>query len=161
MSALEFRNLLEAGDIDGLRAHWHAVMPGMPQPESREQAEIAMHMARTAAESVEIEKRAYSHRWLIERDLPSQLPDRLRKSAERMYPVIKTAVGISVNTRNVLLRPAMTSIRTAMEQAVLDAEAEGKIEDAGFVAQRMNEARIKETKVLFGRLYPTLEGVTG
>lgn len=150
MSASEFRGLLEAGDIDGLRAWWKKHRPGMPQPESREQAEIVMHRARTEAGSVSLRARAWSHAWLRERQLPSGLPDRLRPSAERLYPVAIEAVGISVNTRNPLLRPAMAQIRKSMEHAVLDAYAEGR-RDPVFVTARMNEARQKTERALFGR----------
>lgn len=153
MGALSFRNLLEAGDVDGLRSAWYSIMPGMPQPESREAAEVTLHMARTSAESVSLDKRAWSHRWLTERGLPSQLPDRLRKSAERMYPVIRVGVGISCNTRMPELQPAMAEIRTAMENVVLEADADGKLEDSAFVSLRMNEARIKARKQLFGRAF--------
>lgn len=152
MSATSFRHLLEAGDVAGLMAAWGQVMPGLPQPESRAHAEITMHMARTAADTVNLKARAYSHRWLTERDLPSQLPDNLKQSAERLYPVVVSAVGISVNTRNKWLKPAMIEVRVAMENAVEDAYAEGRKEPQ-FVTTRMNEARDTTYRKLFGRQF--------
>ncbi len=150
MSDLETRNLLEAGDVEGLRAVW-ARFPGMPQPENREQAEITMHYARTAADSIAMRTRAYSHAWLCERGMPSGLPEALKASAERMYPVTVLGVGISVNTKNPLLAPAMGEIRESMEHAVLDAQADGRLADAPFVKARMNEARERSMRALFGR----------
>lgn len=149
MSALTFRNLLEAGDVEGLRASWSSLFSGMPQPETREQAEIAMHYARTQANSIALRARAYSHRWLTERDLLSGLPDVLRPSAERMYPVVAAAVGISVNTHNPFLRPAMAEVQGSMENAVMDAYADGRT-DPVFVTARMNEARDRTMRALFG-----------
>lgn len=152
MGALAFRNLLEAGDVAGLRAAWASIMPGMPQPQTHDQAEIVMHRARTEAESITIKARAYSHRWLCERDLPSGLPDRLKPSADRLYPVVKSAVGISVNARNPYLKPAMAEVRGAMESAVLEADADGLINDTAFVTARMNEAKARSMRALFGGL---------
>ena len=151
-----FRNLLEAGDLDGLRAHWAAAAPNMPQPDSREKAEIVMHHARTQANSLPLKARAWSHRWLGERDLPSGLPDKLKPSAERLYPVIAEGVGISINTRNPWLKPAMVEVRQAMEYAVSEAYADGRREPA-FVKLRMGEARERTYKSLFG----SITGMTG
>jgi hypothetical protein len=146
MSSSEFRGLLEAGDVAGLRAAWHALFPQMPQPETHEQAEIVLHVARTQAESVSLRLRAWSHRWLLERGLPSGLPDALKPRAERIYPRIVEAVGISVNTR----RPGMIEVRTAMEHAVLDLYADSPSPDPLLVARQMKEAREKTLHALFG-----------
>jgi hypothetical protein len=146
----EFRQLLETGNVDALRAAWARAMPGMPQPETREHAEIAMHMARTSSTLILFKYRAWSHAWLTERNLPSQLPDALRPRAERAYPGVVQAVGISVNFHSPLLAPAANEIRGAMEHAVLDAFAAGR-RDPGFVTIRMQEARAKTERSLFGR----------
>ncbi len=151
MSAAAFRSLLEAGDVDALRVAWASAAPHLPQPESRDQAEIVMHMSRTSSDNIELKKRAYSHAWLIERSLPSQLPDQLKPAAERMYPRVASAVGISLNTENEFLKPLIGEVRTSMEHAVLDAEAAGKLEDAGFVRARMSEARERTFRALLGR----------
>lgn len=150
MSASEFRSLLAAGDVRGLRAYWAKVSPQLPQLRNDEEAEIAMHMARTSAKSIPLKLRVWSHRWLVERMLPSQLPDALRARAERMYPVVRDAVGISVNFSSALLAPAALEIRSSMEDAVEDAYAEGRT-DPGFVTSRMQEARARTTRALFGR----------
>lgn len=150
MAAAEFRQLLEAGDVDALRAAWAQVMPGLPQPESREHAEVAMHHARTQTLSLHIRHRAYSHRWLTERSLPSGLPDELKPLAERMYPAVVSAVGISVNARSEFMRPAMVEVQTALEHAVEDCYADNKTEPE-YVRARMTEVRGRTMRQLFGR----------
>lgn len=109
-----------------------------------------MHRARTEAESVSLKARAYSHRWLVERNLPSGLPDELKPKAERLYPVPAQAVGISVNFRSEWMRPAAVKVRGAMETAVGEAFADGR-RDTAFVSARMAEAKDKTIKALFGR----------
>ena len=153
MTALAFRNLLETGDVDGCRAYFAANAGHLPQVETREQAEIVMHRARTEAASVSLKARAYSHRWLCERRLPSGLPDALKPQADRLYPERKVSVGISVNFFNYSwMRPAEIIVRGAMEDAVLDAEAHGRIEDSAFVSARMKEAKDRAMLWLFGTL---------
>lgn len=150
MSATHFRDLLERGDVRGLVAAWSQMFPDMPRPDTLEHAEIAMHLARTGAASVTFKLRAWSHRWLTERALPSQLPDELKPNAEQLCPVVQDCVGISVNTRSPYLKPAMLEVRGAMENAVNDAYADGRREPA-FVKARMFEARDKTLQALFGK----------
>lgn len=152
MTALTFRNLLEAGDVDGCRAYFAAHAPHLPQVETREQAEIVMHRARTEAGSVSLKARAYSHRWLSERGLPSGLPDALKPAPDRLYPVRKVSVGISFNFRSPHLERAARIVQKAMEDAVLDADAHGRIEDSAFVSARMAEAKDRAMLALFGAL---------
>lgn len=149
MSGAAFRNLLAAGDFRGLRAAWAQLMPHLPQLATDEQAEIVMHRARTEADSLSIKARAWSHRWLTERDLPSGLPDDLKPDAERVYPVVAEAVGIAFKSNNAARIPALLEIRGAMEYAVEEAYADGR-KDPAFVRQRMDEARTKTYKALFG-----------
>lgn len=112
-----FVGALESLDIPLLRKMWAQLKPHMPQAENDEQAFIVAHLARTAAPNIKFQCRAYSHAWLLDRRLPSQLPDALRPRAERMYPRPVPAVGIAVaNTTPVALK-----IREAMEDAVRDA----------------------------------------
>ena len=139
----EFRALLEAGDVDGLVKAWRVVAPHLPQPKSRDQAEIVMHIARTQAASVTLQKRQYSHGWLTERQLPSGLPDEL-------VPTIVEAVGISVNFRSAYLKPAAGEVRGAMEAAVEDCYANGD-KDPVVVQAQMAAARDRTMKALFGR----------
>lgn len=149
MTALAFRNLLQAGDVEGLRAFWRNASPHLPQPESREQAEIVMHRARTEAESLPIDKRAYSHRWLCDRGLPSGLPDNLKPRAERIYPRVVEAVGISVNARSEMLKPLAREVERAMADAVEEAYADGRT-DPGFIRARMAEVKTRTWRQLMG-----------
>lgn len=152
MSAQAFTRALEDGDLRRLRGMWAQLAPHLPQPESDEQAEVIMHHARTQAKAVRFKYRAYSHRWLRERGLPSGLPDTLRPKAERIYPIEVLAIGISVNFRSAWMKPAAAEVRGAMEHAVLDAQAEGRLADSAFVSERMAEAKRRTMKALFGRI---------
>ena len=151
MSGAAFRSLLEAGDVDALRGAWARVAPHLPQPESHEQAEIVMHHARTSSGSISFKARAWSHRWLSERDLPSGLPDGLRPPAERLYPRIAEAVGIAVKASNPYLKDAAAEVQQAMSDAVEDAYAGGR-KDQIFVRARMEEAKARTYKALFGKV---------
>ena len=113
---------------------WSECMPHMQPPSD---VTTALHMARTAAESVPIAKRQYSHRWLVERGLPSQLPPEDR-------PQVVDGVGISCNSQYPVVADA---IRGAMEYAVLDCYANGDKEPE-IVKPRMAEARARERKGL-------------
>jgi hypothetical protein len=139
----DIRALLEAGDVEGLREAWKRAAPHLPQPKSFEDAEIAMHHARTLAETVGLQYRRYSHAWLTERMLPSGLPAELK-------PTIAEAVGISVNFHSSFLKPAAAEIRGAMEHAVLDRFAMGD-KDPVIVQAAMSEARDRTMRALFGR----------
>jgi hypothetical protein len=70
-----------------------------------------------------------------------------------MYPVRASSVGISVNFKSPYLKPAGVIVRGAMENAVLDAYADGR-KDPAFVKARMAEAKDKTLKQLFGHLDP-------
>jgi hypothetical protein len=144
----QFRALLEDGNVQALRSAWAQVAPHLPQPATRQQAEIVMHHARTQSEVITFPKRAWSHRWLAERNLPSGLPDALRPKAEQLCPRVVEGVGISVKSK---YPEVERCVRTAMEHAVLDAYAE-KRTDPVFVRQRMALARRNETRRLFGSL---------
>lgn len=103
-----------------------------------------LHAARTVSESVPFQARAYSHRWLTERGLPSQLPDALKPKAERAYPRVVSGVGISVNSKYVEVK---NRVRGAMEYAVEDCYAMGD-EDPVIVKKQMFEARKRELRGL-------------
>jgi hypothetical protein len=150
MSNIQFRDLLEQGDALALWRAWHDLFPGMPQPKSVEQAEIVMHRARTEAASITLAARVYSHRWLVERELPSGLPDRLKPSAEQICPRVVQGVGIGFKTSSEFLKPALMEVRGAMEDAVLEADADGKLADSAHVTARMQHARQKTLHALFG-----------
>jgi len=148
MYSTELRRYLEAGDVTGVRRLWQHEFPHLPQPQDDGEALVVLHMARTAAASIPLKLRAYSHRWLLDHNFPSQLPDDLKPAAERMYPKVVTAVGISVNAISELLRPAMVEIHKAMEDAVLEAYSDGKEGDIPHIRNRMKEARERAVKAL-------------
>jgi hypothetical protein len=130
---------LETLDTDALGKIWAIARPGMPQLRTDKARLAAAHMARTQMPTIAFRLRAYSHAWLLERGYPSQLPDEMRRSAERVYPVKVGVVGISVNA------PAHRAdlakeIRTSMEYAVEDCYANGD-KDPAIVHPRMMEAR--------------------
>jgi len=139
----EFRQLLEDGDAGGLWRAWGRVAPHLPQPKSLEDAEITMHMARTATRSIPVSAQLYSHRWLTERGLPSQLPG-------DMLPKIVEAVGIAVSFKSSILAPAAAELQKSMSDAVEDCYANSETA-VPFVRARMGEARDRTLKALFGR----------
>ena len=147
----EFRRCLEECDTKSFRSISATVSPHLPQPDNDSEALITIHMARTQSESIAFRLRAYSHRWLTDQGLPSQLPDQLKPKAERIYPKIVQAVGISVNMSSPELQPAAKLIEHAMGQAVEDCFANGDT-DPVLVSLRMAEAQKAERKALFGRL---------
>lgn len=151
MSAQQFRDALERGDVDELLGLSSVVMPHLPQIRSRDVAEIVMHRARTGAESVSLRARAYSHAWLLERRLDSDLPDRLKPAAERLYPTIKEAVGYGFKIRFEPLRPAGKLVEKAVHLAINDVYAnEGPHPNVALVKRQMTEARDDEVRRLFG-----------
>jgi hypothetical protein len=111
---------------------------------SEAQTLAAIHIARTEAESMPLAARAYSHRWLLERGYTSRLPDRLKPSAERLYPEVVGAVGISANSKHLAIK---TGVQNVMEYAVNDCYANGDT-DPVIVKPRMMEARAKELRGL-------------
>jgi hypothetical protein len=141
----DVRRCLEECDIAGIRRLWQHVAPGVPQPETDFLALATIHRARTQAESIRLKLRAWSHRWLLDHNLPSALPDKLRPKAERMYPIVVSGVGISVNARSEMMQPVALAVRQAMSDAVMEAYADHQTEPT-FVKARMMEARIKILK---------------
>lgn len=150
--AAGFRRCLEAGDANAARLLWKYVFPALPQPTSDLEALATLHAARTAARSILFKLRAYSHRWLVDNGYPSAMPDELKPKAERVYPRVTAAVGISVNTKSEILKPITGLVRAAMEDAVLEAHADGKLGDSAFVKVRMFEAKDRIIKQLVGSL---------
>lgn len=144
----EFRRALETGDVKLLQRIHPILFPHAPAAQDLDAAEVQLHMARTMADWLALNKRAYSHRWLIERGLPSQLPDRLRASAEQICPVVKEAVLVSANTNSKILKPAMAEVQQAMADAVLEAEADGRLSDSEFVRDRIMFARGRAVRQL-------------
>lgn len=139
-----------------IEGDWRALVsltPHLPAPPSDHAAEAALHHARTQARSVPMRLRAWSHRWLCERGYPSGLPDILRPRAERLYPTVVEAVGISCNAVSPSMRPIVSEIRRSMEAVVLDVYADTKHRghpDPALVRGRMREARERTVKKLLG-----------
>jgi hypothetical protein len=140
----EMQRRLENGDVRGAVELMGWLAPGTSRPHTWNEAEATFHYARTAAESVQFKYRAYSHRWLVERAMPSGLPDWLRPRAERLCPRIVEGVGIAV-AGPVYRRALASALRAAMENAVMECYAYGETEPA-FVRARMAEARSKVLK---------------
>lgn len=139
----EYRRCLIDLDIEGIVRVWKAT--NMPMPEDRGDVLACLHMARTASRSVPLTMRSYSHRWLLDHGLPSQLPDHLKSRAERLYPQTTHAVGISVNSKYPVVQKAISGV---MREAVLEAYADGHQDEPEKVKQRMQEARFRERKGL-------------
>lgn len=141
---------LETMDLVKARKLWAFTAPHLQQPKDDNETAIMLHMARTQTQSIDVNKRIYSHAWLTERKLPSQLPDNLKPLAERVYPRIVEGVGIACMGGSEITKPIVGEIRKSMEDAVNDAYAE-KRTDPTFVRERMFEARKKTIRQLIGR----------
>ena len=102
----DFLRCLEEVDVAGVRRLWQHVSPHLPQPKDDAEALATIHVARTQSEAIGFRLRAYSHRWLIDRNLPSMLPDIMGPKAERTYPRVVEAVGISVTAVDPAFLPA-------------------------------------------------------
>ena len=137
MQSDAFRQCLDELDIVRARRAWAAEFPAYPPFGSDAEVLSVMHFARTKADSIMPRKRVDSHRWLSERGLPSGLPDYLKPSAERLYPVHVGCVGIATKTRS----PLAAEIRGAMEYAVQETYADGHAEQPEIVRGRMMEMR--------------------
>jgi hypothetical protein len=141
------RQVLVECDVFGARRLWAEYAPHMPQPKDDAEALVCLHRARTESASIALRLRAYSHRWLVDHGWPSGLPDELKPMVERIYPAVAAAVGIAVKSAH---PEVATEVRGAMEAAVLEADADGRLTDVPFVKRRMLEARAKARKRLFG-----------
>lgn len=147
MSSRDLINCLETMDVAGMRRLWAKLAPQMATHDDAGMV-AAIHLARTKSELVRFKLRAYSHAWLLDRGYPSLLPDELRPKAHRMYPVISHMVGIAVKSQHEEVKITVTR---AMQDAVLEAESDGRLTDSPFVKERMMEARERARKRLFGR----------
>lgn len=143
------RRALEDHDVSTARRLWAVVMPKMPQPRSEHEATVILHIACTQTPTVKFKSRAYSHQWLLERGLPSSLPDNLRPKAQRMYPVIADVIGIACGNVSEAMKPVVPIVRGAMEDVVMDHYADG-VKDPTIIKPRMLDARKKAIKKLFG-----------
>jgi hypothetical protein len=146
----EMQALMVTLDVKRAREVWKLVAPHLRQPESDEEMLTTLHLARTESPIVNTKLRYYSHCWLVERNLPSLLPDQMRPAAEREYPRKVQGVGISVNARSDLFRPVTGLVRESMEEAVLEVYADGGADNVDLIKRRMNEARRNTVRKLLG-----------
>lgn len=145
-AAAEFRQALILGDWATCARAWVKLNPGLPIP-SKLEAQKIMHLARTAANSIPLDARAYSHRWCLDMGLPSQLPDNLKPKAERLYPnVVEVVAVMSMKPHE----PLNAALNGAAMYAVRDALAMGD-DDPALLRRLQAEARKKERRVLLGR----------
>jgi hypothetical protein len=136
----ELLSCMERGDVAGCIAIWQRVAPHLPVPESDAQAQFVFHRARTETQKLAFRHRAYSHSWLVERGLPSGLPDHLKPKAARMYPRVVEGVGVSVKARNPEFRQLARDCQKAMTNVVEEMYADGAT-DPDLIKTRMHEAR--------------------
>jgi hypothetical protein len=144
------KQCLEEMDVEGIRSLWHLIAPKMPQPKTDFEAMCSLHMARTSMKVLTPRQRYYSHRWLLDNNVMSLLPDEEKPAAERMYPQVNSSVGISVNGKSEISRLVAPHIQSAMEYAVMDAYADGRKDDIPFLRKRMMEARKTVVRKLLG-----------
>ena len=142
MHSQAFRDCLLDLDVPRARRLWRETRGHLPQPKSDHEMLMVLHHARTQAESVPLNLRAYSHAWLMERSLPSGLPDHLKPSAQRLYPIEVKAVGVMVGTVSESGQARAKAIEKVMSDAVAECYADG-VTDPEIVKARMLEAREK------------------
>lgn len=133
-----FRRCLSALDVDAARLMWSATFPHLPPLGSDADILAMLHRARTEAESSPEKDRLYSHRWLIERGIPSGLPDRMKAKADRIYPEKVMSVGVATKTRSCLAN----AVHDAMVYAVNECYGDGH-QEPHIVRPRMLELRAR------------------
>ena len=124
----EFRRCLIDLDVPGVRRLWQHVAPHLPQPKTADETLNTMHLARSKMQTLPVEMRAYSEKWL----------------AERRTGRIALAVGIAVKAPPHRMSEALAK-RHAMSEAVLGAVRDGVRLDteAHEVTRRMKLARAR------------------
>ncbi len=133
-------------EIDGeaaIKLHKH-IFPHLPPPANVTEAIKSLHIARTAMKTATNKERFYSHCWLRDYNLGflSQLPDVLKPSAEKMYPIVARSVGIAVKSAQEG-DPMGIAVRGVMEDAVRETYADGHGDDPKIVKGRMMEMRAR------------------
>lgn len=132
-----FRDCLSKLDVATARDAWSAQFPQYPPLGSDDDVLTVLHYARTQAESSPLRDRAYSHRWLTDRNYPSGLPDHLRSSAERMYPVVVKAVGVAYKDGS----PLDLAVCGAMNRVIEEFHADGGDLESPVLRELMLKAR--------------------
>jgi hypothetical protein len=145
----EFLDLLRQGDVDGIIRVWRMIAPDQPQPESREAAEAAMHLARTQTEGLEFVYRGVSHMWLTERGLPSMLPDHLRPSLDRVEQRIEARTGVAVMASSEYMKPVAKEVEKAMAAAAGECHGNGT-DDPEIIRAQMEQAKSRTLRQMLG-----------
>lgn len=122
----EFRKALIDGNVVRCWQLSKHVAPNMPQPKTRSQAEVIMHITRTEMNTIPEPLRLESHEWLIERALPSRLPYDL--APKREAHAVAVMVGTFTNTDEARARAA--ELLAAQTEAVRNAQANGVTDPA-------------------------------
>jgi hypothetical protein len=148
--AAEMQMLMVTLDTARAREVWREHFSHLHQPADDAAMLATLHAARTQSELIATKLRYYSHSWLRERGLPSLLPDEMRASAERVYPVTVPSVGISVNTKSDLFKPVVPLVMTAMQDAVLECYADGHAAETDLIKGRILEAKKTTVRKLLG-----------
>lgn len=143
----EMRRCLIGCDVAQVRKLWREIAPHLPQPENDAAALTALHYARTLAVFVPFRLRAYSHCWLLDRGLPSGLPDHMKPRAQRIYPRVVGCVGTSSQASPGGVKTAFNrAIEKVMVNAVLETYADGHGEQPEIVKARIMEKRAEFKK---------------
>lgn len=146
-----FRHALDEGDVAMLWRMWGKLFPERYQPANWQEAEIQLHVARAASASTATKLRVYSHYWLLERSMPSPLPDELKSKAEQFRPRIVSGVGFSWNAKSDILRAAKGTIVAAVTARIEEMAADGLLEtNPDLVRQEMLFTKNKTLAGLFG-----------
>lgn len=145
-AADEVRRILMDLDVPAMRRAHAELSPGQ-NPGTDLDVLAGMHGARTQLDNIPLRHRQYSHRWLTERNLPSQLPPPLWEK-DPFVPRVVEGVGIMVGAFSEELEPAALLVRREMENVVLDAYADSISPDPRALQRRMMEARKKELRGL-------------
>jgi hypothetical protein len=146
MQRTEIVSIVEAVDVEAAKRADRALFPHLPGNLSDQDWLVVLHHARTQMNSVRFRLRAYSHCWLLDRGLPSGLPDGLRPAAQRLYPRVVEGVGVAVLSK---LPVVASGIRNAMSTAAAEVYGdmpEGKNPDPVIVRRQMLHARERQRK---------------
>lgn len=145
----QFRQALAEGNYMDMWQLMIVAFPGAPAPKTPEQAEIIMHRIRTETESISNRLRCYSDCWLVERNYPSALPDKLKPLSMRLYPRVVDGVGIAVRMPKIFQEIGI-QVQASMEGAVEELAADRKdLSDRPLVHGLMFERR-RHTLKSFG-----------
>jgi len=134
-------NCIREIDVKRAMGIWKSERPNAAQPENEYQATMMLHYARARMPSMPEQLRFYSHSWLINNGFPSELPDELKPKAQRMYPILAGAVGVSSGSLGGRKSAFNYAIDKVMSDAVLETHADGYKLDSPIVKHRILEMR--------------------